>query len=66
MNIGLLKGVIQSLNWAINDLESVLNKENINLNYENEKRLDNTMTNLYVTRGILLCQVEECESKKLK
>ena len=66
MNIGLLKGIIRSLEYSSDNIDEVLGLENNNLNHENEKRLNNSLINLYATINILTSIVNEYENKSLK
>lgn len=66
MNIGLLKGIIRSLEYSSDNIDEVLRLENNNLNHENEKRLNNSLINLYATINILTSIVNEYENKSLK
>ena len=66
MNIGLLKGIIRSLEYSSYNIDEVLRLENNNLNHENEKRLNNSLINLHATINILTSIVNEYENKSLK
>lgn len=66
MNIGLLKGIIRSLEYSSDNIDEVLRLENNNLNHENGKRLNNSLINLHATINILTSIVNEYENKSLK
>ena len=64
MNLGLLMGISDNLDYSIRHISDILGLEDNKLNYENEKRLSASVETLKTIVTMLHCIINE-ENRKL-